>query len=220
MNLQNDTVKYYSERAKEYENIYLKPERKDDLQKVTKILQDIFRNKSIIEIACGTGYWTERIAQTAKSIYAIDINDSVLEIAGSKTYPQNNVIFENADFYKLSPAQPYENLFGGFILSHIKLQEMNNFIKVISKFVIPGGTLILLDNNYVEGSSTPILYADEAGNTYQKRKLKDGSEHIIVKNFLTRNYLLKLLKNRFTDIEFINLKYYWILSLKKIIKQR
>ena len=214
MNLQTDAVKYYSERAIEYENIYLKPARKDDLEKVTVTLQNIFRNKNLIEIACGTGYWTERISQTAKSVYAIDINKSVLEIAKSKSYSQNNVSFANIDLYELNTAEQYENLFGGFIVSHIKLQEIHNFINIISRFVKADGKIVLLDNNYVEGSSSPIIYTDKSGNTYQKRKLKDGSEHIIVKNFLTREYLLKLLENRFVDIEFIEMKYYWILSFK------
>jgi len=213
---QTDAVKYYSERAKEYENVYSKPERKDELKKITITLQNIFRNKSLIEIACGTGYWTERISQTAKSVYAIDINDSVLEVAKSKSYSQNNVTFAKMDLYGMKLNEQYESLFGGFILSHIKWQEINNFMKIISEFVIPGGRIVLLDNNYVEGSSSPIIFTDEFGNTYQKRKLLDRSEHIIIKNFLTREYLFEVLKDRFTDIEFINMKYYWVLSFRII----
>jgi demethylmenaquinone methyltransferase/2-methoxy-6-polyprenyl-1,4-benzoquinol methylase len=134
-----------------------------------------------------------------------------LEIARSKSYPQNNVKFSNTDLYEFNTGK-YDGLFGGFIASHIRLQEINNFIKVISKFVNPGGKIVLLDNKYVDGSSSPIIYTDESGNTYQKRKLTDGSEHIIVKNFLTIDYLHNLLEKRFKDIEFIDMKYYWVLS--------
>ena len=177
-------------------------------------MQNIFKNKSLIEIACGTGYWTERISQTAKSVYAIDINDSVLEVAKSKSYSQNNVTFAKMDLYGMKLNEQYESLFGGFILSHIKRQEINNFIKIISEFLVPGGMIVLLDNNYVEGSSSPITYTEEFGNTFQKRKLLDRSEHIIIKNFLTREYLFEVLKDKFIDIGFINMKYYWVLSFK------
>ena len=56
--MNTDLIKYYKKRAKEYENIYLKPERQNDILKAAIILQDIFTDKNIFEIACGTSYWT------------------------------------------------------------------------------------------------------------------------------------------------------------------
>ena len=96
--MNKDLVAYYKERAKEYEQIYSKPERQEDLKKIAEILQDFFTAKNLIERACGTGYWTERISETARSIIATDINDSVLEIAKSKSYPNNNVIFKKPGY--------------------------------------------------------------------------------------------------------------------------
>ena len=61
---------YYKQRAGEYEKIYQKPERQNEILQCTKILQQIFRDKDVREIACGTGFWTERIAQTANSIFS------------------------------------------------------------------------------------------------------------------------------------------------------
>ena len=37
--------------------------------------------QNLIEVACGTGYWTNHISKTATSIYATDINESVVKIA-------------------------------------------------------------------------------------------------------------------------------------------
>jgi ubiquinone/menaquinone biosynthesis C-methylase UbiE len=61
--------------------------------------------KHVLEIACGTGYWTEVISSSAASIIAIDINDEVLEIARSKKLNQQKVLFQRADAYAL-PAFP------------------------------------------------------------------------------------------------------------------
>ncbi len=66
--MNSDMVSYYKDRANEYEKIYSKPERQNDLLLAGQILQDIFHDKEVFEIACGTGYWTEKISKTAHSI--------------------------------------------------------------------------------------------------------------------------------------------------------
>lgn len=133
--MNKDLVLYYKERAREYENIYNKPERQEDLLQATDILQEIFTGKKVLEIACGTGYWTERIAETAKTILATDINETVIEIAKNKIYSRAQVSFKLMDIYHLPDEITHENLFGGFIFSHIKLENLNNFIDTINKYV-------------------------------------------------------------------------------------
>jgi ubiquinone/menaquinone biosynthesis C-methylase UbiE len=61
--MNTDIVSYYKGRSKEYERIYSKPERQEDLKSATTILQEIFAGKQVLEIACETGYWTEKIAE-------------------------------------------------------------------------------------------------------------------------------------------------------------
>jgi SAM-dependent methyltransferase len=205
---------YYSNRAKEYEEIYLKPERQIELKKIEKSLQEVFADKDILEIACGTGYWTERISQVTKSILAIDINDSVLEIAKSKNYPNNNVKFQKENLFSYKSKRKFEGLFGGFIWSHIKLQELDDFIETANNFVISDGIIVFIDNYYIEGSSHPITNKDEFGNTYQTRKLKDDSSHLVLKNFPSNKFILDTLKDKAKEINIVYLKYYWIISYK------
>ncbi len=209
--MNNDIVTYYKNKAREYEEIYFKPERQEELKKIEGILKDILSGKTVVEIACGTGYWTERISRTAKAILATDINDPVLEIAKSKSYSKNNVSFQNEDLFSFNTVEKFEGLFGGFIWSHIKFQKLNNFIDKINDLVLPGGTIVLIDNNYVKGSNTPVTDKDEFGNTYQTRKLKDGSSHIVLKNFPTKEFTLEKLKNKVKELSFTNFGYYWIL---------
>ncbi len=212
--MNNDLVTYYKSRAGEYEEIYFKPERQGELRKIEDILKEIFNRKTVVEIACGTGYWTERISLTAKSILAIDINDSVLDIAQNKSYPQSNVVFQNQNLFLFNPVKKFESLFGGFIWSHIKLQELDSFVDKINDLVLPGGTIVMIDNNYVEGSSIPVTDKDEFGNTYQTRKLKDGSSHIVLKNFPTKKFIQEKLEGKVTEISLTNFEYYWMLSYR------
>ena len=39
----------------------------------------------------------------------------------------------------------------------------------------------MIDNRYVEGSSTPIIRRDRFGNTYQERVLRDGTRHEVLR---------------------------------------
>jgi SAM-dependent methyltransferase len=211
--MNRDLVLYYKERAKEYENIYTKPERQCDLIYAKDILQSLFCEKDILEIACGTGYWTEKIAKTAKSIQAFDINEAVIEIARQKNLG-NTVIFETADLYSIKFKQRFEALFGGFIWSHIPLQVLDSFLKIINKSLSTDGLVVFMDNVFVEGNSTPITSNDQFGNTYQLRKLDNGTTYSVLKNFPTQDFIIEKLSKVAVDIKVVNLGYYWIVSCR------
>lgn len=210
--MNEDLVLYYKDRAKEYEKIYNRPERQKDLLKATEILQQLFTDKEVLEIACGTGYWTYQIAKTAKTILATDINESVIEIAKSKSYSPAKVTFQLMDIYNLQGDFKHENLFGGFIWSHIELGKLNSFIASINKNITKGGTVVFIDNLYVQGSNLPITETDKNGNTYQTRLLENGSTHKVLKNFPTEEFIRELLEEKASNIAFLQLEYYWILK--------
>ena len=67
-----------------------------------------------------------------------------------------------------------------------------------------------MDNRYVTGSSTPIHRTDAEGNTYQRRRLGDGSIHEVLKNFSTRADLETSLAPFARDLTLTELEYYWI----------
>jgi len=215
--MNTDLVKYYKDRAKEYERIYSKPERQEELLSASNILQDLFNDKDVLEIACGTGYWTKSIANTATSILATDINEEVLAIAKQKEYPKANVLFERMDLFDHHLTKKHQNIFAGFIWSHIKKQDLGNFIKAMLSMMANNGTLVVMDNNYVEGSSHPVAKTDEFGNTFQTRKLDDGTFHLVLKNFPTETYFKEVMKEFSAETKFIDLKYFWIavVTIKK-----
>lgn len=211
-----ELVKYYKERAKEYDKLYTRPDRQENLREASEILKNIFSGKSVFEIACGTGYWTEQMSRTAKSILATDINDDMLEVAKTKNYSPAPVVFQNRNFYDTSRAEQHESLFGGFIWSHILLKDLPTFIDTVHQYVEPDGTVVFIDNLYVEGSNLPIAETDADGNTYQIRSLENGQQRKVLKNFPTETFIRTLLKGKATDIRFISLPYYWILEYKTL----
>jgi SAM-dependent methyltransferase len=208
-------VQYYKERAKSYDSLYTREDRQDALREASEILKSIFTGKEVLEIACGTGYWTEQIAKTAKSILATDINDTMLDIARTRQYGPAPVTFGIRDMFAPVMKQ-HESLFGGYWWSHILRQDVGKFLNHVNKNVVSGGTVVFTDNLYVEGSNLPVTRTDAFGNTYQARTLDDGSEHEVLKNFVTEESILNALSGKARDIRFTALKYYWILEYKTL----
>jgi SAM-dependent methyltransferase len=204
---------YYAARAAEYERIYQKPERQADLAELRRLVPGYFAGRAVLEIACGTGYWTQFIAPVARSVTAIDINAETLEIAGSKTDPAARVSFEVADIYALPPHYDgFSGAFAGFWWSHVLRADRRPFVESLHRALVPGAVVVALENLYVEGSSTPLSHADADGNTFQRRKLDDGSEHVVLKNFPSEDELRTEIEGVATAVEYTALGYYWLLK--------
>jgi len=78
-----------------------------------------------------------------------------------------------------------------------------------------GAKVLFLDNLFVEGSSTPIAHRDVDGNTYQRRPLNDGSEHVVLKNFPSEPELRAEVAGFGQNVQFTALQYYWLLYYEK-----
>jgi demethylmenaquinone methyltransferase/2-methoxy-6-polyprenyl-1,4-benzoquinol methylase len=91
-------------------------------------------------------------------------------------------------------------------------QRLPGWLATLHDRLEPGARVVMLDNSYVQASSTPLSRRDEAGNTYQTRTLDDGSVHEVLKNFPTREQAFALLGPRAVDPEWVAFEHYWILS--------
>ena len=111
---------YYARRAQEYERIYTKPERQEDLRTLRDFVGQTFAGKDVLELACGTGYWTEILSQTANSVSAIDINEEVLAIARDKPMDHHKVTILRGDIYALPEfPKPFSAGLAVFWWSHV-----------------------------------------------------------------------------------------------------
>ena len=207
---------YYQKRAKEYDRVYQKPERQADLKQLHLYLKKAFENKKVLEIACGTGYWTQTIAESCYQILAMDINEEVLAIAKARDYGPANIHFKQLDLWQLEKENKnFDSVFGGFIWSHILKTDIPKFLKKLQNQLTANGELIFIDNKYVEGSSTPIARTDEDGNTYQIRRLQNGETYEVLKNFPSKEEIEKLSRDFSVEMEWRKLEYFWILKLKQ-----
>jgi protein-L-isoaspartate O-methyltransferase len=206
-----ELIEYYRRRAGEYEAIFAKPERQSDLLVLKKKLADLLKRARVLEVACGTGYWTTVIASAADSVTATDVAEEPMNIARAKPYPKKNASFVEADAYALPQSLGrFDAAFAGFWWSHVPRERIAEFTASLHARLQPGARVVMFDNLYVDGNSTPIVETDAAGNTYQLRELADGSRFRVLKNYPTRDELRAL----FPGIHYRALQYYWLAEYK------
>ncbi|WP_245901239.1 class I SAM-dependent methyltransferase [Simplicispira suum] len=174
---------YYAARAEEYDAVYCKSERQFDLRAIKAWLPARFAGAQVLEIACGTGYWTQFIAPVARSVWALDAAPETLRVARARGLGAH-VHWMAGDAYALPMARRvWDAAFAGFWFSHVPQARRVEFLAGLHASLAPGARVVLLDNRFVAGSSTPLCDTDANGDTWQRRPLRDGSVHRILKNF-------------------------------------
>lgn len=206
---------YYKRRAAYYERVYFKPERQTDLRLMEAWLPQQFSGRRVLEIACGTGWWTPHGARDAARWLATDLNPETMDIARSKALPAT-VELRQVDAYTLAQtgSETFDGAFAGCWWSHVPLQQLPGWLETLHTKLEPGARVVMLDNSYVQTSSTPISRRDEAGNTYQNRTLDDGSVHEVLKNFPTFDEAAAMLGPRAREPQWLAHEHYWILSYR------
>jgi demethylmenaquinone methyltransferase/2-methoxy-6-polyprenyl-1,4-benzoquinol methylase len=206
-----ELIRYYSARAPEYEEIYERPERQRDLVRLRRILTDLTSGERVLELACGTGFWTRVMAKSATAVHAVDASYESVEIARSKG-AVDLVTFEVADIEDLEvPRHSFSMVVAGFLWSHIPLQEIDGFLGRLAARLDSGMRAVFFDNRYVEGSSSPVSYRDRYGNSHQERRLERGEVFSIIKNFPSPTDIAKSARRVGTDVRVEELEYFWLL---------
>ena len=211
--MNTDMATYYAQRAAYYERVYFKPERQDDLRAMETWLALPFAGRRVLEVACGTGWWTPHGARDAASWLATDLNPETMAVARAKPLPAC-VAFAQVDAYTFAQIEgrTFDAAFTGCWWSHVPLQRLPGWLEALHSRLEPGSRVVMLDNSFVQTSSTPITHHDAFGNGYQTRSLDDGSVHEVLKNFPTREEAFAMLGPRARQPEWIDYEHYWVLS--------
>ncbi len=203
---------YYAARAPYYDAVYLKPERREDISFLSAHLPERFRGRSLLEIACGTGYWTQHLATTVAHMVATDGTAEPLGFARLRPGVER-VVFCRADAYALpSGLGAFDGAFAGLWFSHVPIERRASFLNGLHKRLQPGARVVFIDNNEVQLGDFPIVETDAQGNTFQMRQLRDGSLHRVLKNFPKEAELMALISPLGGNMAYRNLENFWILE--------
>ncbi|MGI9024892.1 MAG: class I SAM-dependent methyltransferase, partial [Burkholderiaceae bacterium] len=208
---------YYRRRAPEYEETYARPERQRDLALLRAQIAKRFAGRRTIDVACGTGYWSAPIAHGARSLIGVDANEAALALARDKRLRTSTAAaqFVQGDAYGLDASLGrFDAAFVGFFWSHVPHRQLARFIESLHARLVPAARVLILDNAYVEGNSTPIAFVDMDGNAWQERLLSDGTKHRVLKNFPGRDTLIDQLARQAPFTHWWRLDYYWLFEYR------
>jgi len=132
-----------------------------------------------LEIGCGTGAFSRRLAQRAKHVAAIDLSSEMIRVARSRSTQLSNIDFAVADVMACDlPAEHFDCITTIATLHHLPLRAA--LLKLIGSLK-PGGVLIVLDlfeseSNLLKfgGVRDAMLNAVAAGVSVSLRLLNNG----------------------------------------------
>jgi SAM-dependent methyltransferase len=99
--------------------------------------------ESALEIGCGKGEFSRRLAETSARVLAVDLSPEMIRIARAQSTHLPNLDFQIADVmsYDLSPEE-FDCIASLATLHHLPLREIFLKMKAALK---PGGVLLILD---------------------------------------------------------------------------
>jgi demethylmenaquinone methyltransferase/2-methoxy-6-polyprenyl-1,4-benzoquinol methylase len=208
----SEMAQYYKERAPVYDRVYQYPERQRDLRLLEPHIPVQFENKNVLEVAAGTGYWTQFIARTARSLVATDLTQATLDELMKRPGLPGNVTSRVVDAYKIGESfqARFNGAFIGLWLSHVPKQRIHNFLDSLHQCLKPGATVVMLDNSLAQCKRLPIVRHDDYGNSYQDRQLDSGETHRILKNFPTLDELRAWVGEDGEFQNYIDLENFWL----------
>jgi SAM-dependent methyltransferase len=194
-----EQVRYYRDRAGEYEDWWFRRGRYDHgeaanatwFAEAAQVQADLARFDPagrVLELACGTGLWTERLAAHATHVTAIDASPEVLRIAAAKTHAVN-VDFLEADLFAWEPDSTYDVCFFSFWLSHVPTDRARPFWEKVRRSLAPDGRVYLIDSARSHRASARDHTLQDPDEEMMLRRLADGREYHIVKHWFEADAL-------------------------------
>ena len=136
----------------------------------------------VLELAGGTGWWTERLSRAADRLTVVDASPAALALNRERV-GRSDIDYVVADLFSWQPERRFDVVFFSFWLSHVPRSGFRAFWTLVRNCVAPGGRVFLIDNR---SDPTPGIpgrdpYVIDYRPDVHLRRLDDGSEYRVVK---------------------------------------
>lgn len=187
-----DQIAYYRARAGEYDEWFLRqgrydrgPQHRDEwFAEVDHIRSELIPQiprGSVLDLACGTGLWTQLLAQRASRVVAVDASPEVIALNRHRLNAPD-VEYVRADIFAWTTDERFDLIFFSFWLSHVPAERFNEFWSFLRDRLNPDGRVFFVDSR-PEQDSTAKDHAPLNDSGIVRRRLNDGREFDIVKVF-------------------------------------
>jgi SAM-dependent methyltransferase len=152
------------------------------IDQIEKALDTFSVSGKVLELAGGTGWWTERLARAANELTVVDSSPEVLELNRGRT-GRSDVDYVVADVFSWEPHHVYDIVFFSFWLSHVPRSRFSEFWSLVRSCLAPDGRVFLIDNHNDPLASVDIKdpYVLHYEPDRHIRRLDDGREYHVVK---------------------------------------
>ncbi len=186
-------IDYYRARAGEYDEWFFRRGRYDrgpdlnqqwfeEIEQVRCRLDEFRPAGRVLELACGTGLWTERLLDHAHSVTAVDAAPEMLAL-NQRRVESGRVRYVHADLFDWRPTERYDVVFFAFWLSHVPPQRFQRFWDLVREALEPAGRVFFVDS-LPEPTSRAVDHDRlDPRDMIVSRKLNDGRTYQIVKVF-------------------------------------
>ena len=216
----NGVIAYYDGIAAHYDNAAAgySEEQLEDLDEAREQLAALLAGHRILELGCGTGAWTEVLAETADSVLALDASEAMLELARLHGEDLDNVAYRLGDALDLpddlAGGDKFSAVFMAGLWSRLTRDQQEALLLSLRKRLGKDVLLVIFDDAYVETESATIARTDLQGNTHEFQLDADGNQHELVKNYPTDSYLRKRLDKVGREIKIARWEFYWVLTCR------
>ncbi|MFC4933206.1 class I SAM-dependent methyltransferase [Massilia sp. GCM10023247] len=208
-------AKYYALLGEAGEDKYLEPDMDEDIDDMSIHLGNVLSGHTVLELGCGTGFWTEIVAESAQSVLALDINAGLVDIARERGMPEGKVNFRVADALDLpEDIGKFSAVLVSFLWSHLNKKEQEQLLATLKKRLGKDVLLVILDDSFVEGFSETIARTDADGTTYQILTTPEGERFELPKSYQSDSALRKRLGNVGKEIKIERIEFFWILTCR------
>jgi 2-polyprenyl-3-methyl-5-hydroxy-6-metoxy-1,4-benzoquinol methylase len=174
-----DQVDYYRRRAGEYD-VTAYGDVAAARAHIVRLVAEMRPAGSVLEIACGTGLWTEALAGWADTVTAIDVAPEMVAVARGRVRSPN-VSFEVADVFSWDSGTRFDVIFFSAWLSHVPASRLGQFWQLLRNLLAGNGRVLFIDEHIDErGKEAYVAGRDEV----VERRLRDGSTFRVIKNFV------------------------------------
>ncbi|MDQ6679732.1 MAG: class I SAM-dependent methyltransferase [Pseudomonadota bacterium] len=193
--LLNEQAAYYRARAPEYDEWWQRSGRYDhgpdatsrwnaEVAQVAAELAGAALTGDVLELASGTGWWTEHLARTAGSLTCIDASPETIDINRARLTSAGLPLprYEIADLFQWTPSGRFDAVFFSFWLSHVPNDRFASFWTKVAAALRPGGRAFFIDS-LPEQTTTANNHRMPDEDGIQERRLNDGRTFRIVKLF-------------------------------------
>lgn len=202
----------YGRGAREYERIYQRddPVRQSEQAELAAAIRELFAGRRVLELACGTGYWTRELAAAAQRVVAIDASQKMLGVAREKKLPADVVELREGDAYKLDEiAGDFDACLANFWFSHVPKARIAEFLDGLHRRLEPGAVVLMADNVYDSEVGGELFTQAGVTDTYKRRKLDDGAEYVVLKNYYNAERLAAIFEPRSTELSIHSGRCFW-----------